>query len=105
MSSVKYALEMVTGKKVSDYALLHEGTFIELVKSLSDKSLPFHFNDIKERTEEEELDLRNELRAGYLVVTEKDTILFDEGLYKGMKKIYTPRQIKKLLEENVILVK
>lgn len=105
MSSVKYALELVTGKKVSDYALLHDGTFIQLVKSLSDKSLPLHFNDVKETSEEEEFDLRTELRAGYIVITEKDAIVFDEGLYKGITKIYTPRQVRKLSEGNVIMVK
>lgn len=100
MLGVKYALEKITGRVLSERALTSGNDFVQLAKNLSNKTLPAHFNEVKESKD------REELKKGYFLVLENDVIEYSNQIYRGVKKIYTPKEIKVIMEkEKTIMVK
>lgn len=101
MNSIKIALEMISGQTISDYALIASGyNFSKSVENLSNNSLPVHFNEVSEGFS------KDKVQEGFLLLTESDVIQYRNGIYYGVNKIYTPKEIKSLtLENQIFLVK
>lgn len=93
MSTIQEALQLITGKPVSRYVLLTAGNgFLNIIDFLSNKELPLHFNEVREDKD------YNCIKEGFILLFEKDVIKYNNGLFTGRTKIYTPRQIREILK-------
>jgi hypothetical protein len=102
ITTIKTALETITGKKVSNYAIISLGNdFIKAVKALGNENLPAHFNEVKEKG------TREDVKKGYTLLTEDDVIIYKgSSLFEGINKIYSAVEISKILKnKKTILVK
>ena len=97
---IKTALTLTTGKTVTNIAVMNAGSTVkEIVNTLSNNTLPVHFNTVKNNGTKEDI------KDGFVLITEKDSISYMGGLYQGMNKIYTSREINAILKEEIIMVK
>lgn len=100
MNYLKLALETITGRGISDYAFITSKSFLELAKSLADKSIPFHFNEIDINKD------INQFKNGFYLVCENDFIRYNGHFYEGVNRLYSKREVSKIMNSSdVVFVK
>lgn len=96
---INTALEMTTGRRVSEMAINASGfTVVQVAKNFSNTSLPVHFSEVKEGSKED-------IKEGFVLLTNNDVITFNGHYFQGINRIYSAREVKEIIstEENVLV--
>lgn len=98
---INTALKLTTGNTVTNFAIMASGTStLQVAKNFANKSLPVHFNEVKEEVS------REEVKNGFTLLTENDVITFNGSFYEGINRIYSGMEVNKIIKnEKTLLVK
>ena len=98
---INTALNITTGKTVTEMAILSAGTStLQVAKNFSNTSLPVHFNEVKEETS------RELVKEGYTLITETEVITYNGSFFQGINKVYSAVEISRIIKnEETLLVK
>ena len=97
---INKALLNTTGNTVSNVAIMNAGnSAVQVAKTFSNNSLPVHFNEVKEGS-------REDVKNGFILITENDAISYNGSFYEGINTIYSGSEIAKIIRnENTVVVK